>query len=74
MCKLDIDFLVDGKVKAKISGVFTEYAVIAAIASLPLEAVLVYIVPIIFMVLIGFIVTTFSSIYFSKKISSRPMV
>ncbi len=67
MCKLDIDFLVDGKVKAKISGVFTEYAVIAAIASLPLEAVLVYIVPIIFMVLIGFIVTTFSSIYFSKK-------
>ncbi|NMA86120.1 MAG: glutamate:sodium symporter [Tissierellia bacterium] len=67
MCKLEIDFLVDGKVKAKISGVFTEYAVIAAIASLPLEAVLVYIVPIIFMVLIGFIVTTFSSIYFSKK-------
>lgn len=67
MCKLGLDFLVDGKVKAKISGVFTEYAVIAAIASLPVEAVMVYIVPILFMVILGFIVTALSSIFLCKK-------
>ena len=38
MCKLKIDYLVDGKIKSKISSSFTEFAVIAAIASLPIQA------------------------------------
>jgi len=58
MCKLKIDYLVDGRVKSKISGSFTEFAVIAAIASLPIKAVAAYIVPILVMVAIGFVVTT----------------
>lgn len=58
MCKLKIDYLVDGRVKSKISGAFTEFAVIAAIASLPIKAVAAYIVPILVMVAIGFVVTT----------------
>ena len=50
MCKLKINYLVDSKVKSKISSSFTEFAVIAAIASLPIKAVATYIVPILVMV------------------------
>ena len=42
MCKLKINYLVDSKVKSKISSSFTEFAVIAAIASLPIKAVATY--------------------------------
>lgn len=66
MRKCKLDFLVDGKVKSKISSSFTEFAVIAAIASLPVDAVLAYIVPIIVMVLLGFIVST-ALLYFTCK-------
>ncbi|MEG2928055.1 MAG: sodium/glutamate symporter [Oscillospiraceae bacterium] len=68
ICKLKLDFLVDSKVKSKISGSFTEFAVIAAIASLPIKAVATYIVPILVMVVIGFIVTTGVLFFFSKRL------
>lgn len=67
MCKLKIDYLVDGRVKSKISGAFTEFAVIAAIASLPIKAVAAYIVPILVMVAIGFVVTTAVLFFGSKR-------
>ncbi|WP_303115814.1 sodium/glutamate symporter [Fusobacterium sp.] len=66
MCKLKLDFLVDSKVKAKISGTLTEFAVIAAIASLPIKAVFAFIVPITLMCIIGFILTTFFLFYMCK--------
>lgn len=58
ICKLKLDYLVDGKVKSHITGPFTEFAVIGAVASLPIKAVAAYIVPILVMVLIGYVVTT----------------
>lgn len=67
MCKLKIDYLVDGKIKSKISGSFTEFAVIAAIASLPIKAVAAYIVPILVMVVLGYIVTTGILFFFCKR-------
>ncbi len=66
MCKMKIDYLVDGKVKSRISGTFTDFAVISAIASLPLEAVMAYIVPILVMVVLGFAVTVISVWFISK--------
>lgn len=66
MCKLKLDFLVDSKVKSKISGTLTEFAVIAAIASLPIKAVFAFIVPITVMCIIGFILTTFFLFYMCK--------
>lgn len=57
ICKLKIDFLIDSKVKGKVSGSLTEFAVIAAIGSLPIQAVLVYIIPILVMVTLGLILT-----------------
>ena len=67
MNKLNLQYLVDDKVKSKISGSFTEYAVIAAIASLPIKAVAAYIVPILVMVIIGYIVTTGALFFFCKR-------
>lgn len=65
--KLKIDYLVDSKVKSKISGCFTEFAVIAAIASLPIQAVAAYIVPILAMVVLGYIATTAFLVFFCKR-------
>ena len=57
MCALKLDFLVDGTVKSHITGPLTDFAVIAAIASLPIRAVAGYIVPILTMVAVGFAAT-----------------
>lgn len=67
MRKLKLDYLVDGKVKSKIASVLTEFAVIAAVASLPVQTVMTYIVPILVMVVLGFIFTALPLIYLSKK-------
>lgn len=68
MCKLKIDYLVDEHVKSKISGSCTEFAVIAAIASMPLQAIATYIVPILVMVVLGYIVTTAVLFFFCKRL------
>lgn len=57
MCKLHLDFLVDGKVKSRITGTMTEYSVIAAIASLDLRTVATYLVPMIIMAVAGMLAT-----------------
>ena len=67
MNKLGLNYLVDDKIKSKVSGSFTEFAVIAAIASLPIKAVAAYIVPILVMVTLGYIVTTATLFYFCKR-------
>lgn len=67
ICKLKIDYLVDAKVKSKISGCLTEYAVIAAIASLPIKAIAAYIVPILAMVIAGYVLTTGFLVFFCKR-------
>lgn len=68
MCKLKINYLVDSKVKSKISSSFTEFAVIAAITSLPIKAVATYIVPILVMVTLGYIITALSLFFLSKRL------
>ena len=64
--KLKVVFLIDGNIKSRIAGSFTEFAVTAAIASLPIKAVFTYIVPILFIVVFGFIITTFFLIFMCK--------
>lgn len=65
--KFKIDYLIDSKVKGKISGTLTKFAIIAAIASLPVEAVLTHMAPILVSCLLGFIGTIVPFIYLSKK-------
>ena len=66
MCKLNLDFLVDGKVKSRITGTMTEYAVIAAIASLNLSTVSAYLGPIIVIAVVG-MVATWAILWFITK-------
>lgn len=68
MSKLKLAYLVDEKIKSKVSSSFTEFAVIAAIASLPIKAVAAYIVPIMVMVIIGYIVTGVVLFFFCKRL------
>lgn len=58
MLKLKLDFLVDERIKSRIAGCLTEFAVIAAVASLPIKVIVHYWTPILFMVIVGFIFTT----------------
>lgn len=67
MCRLKIDYLVDGAVKSHITGCFTDFAVIGAVASLPIKAVAAYIVPILVMVVAGYIVTTLWLVLLCRK-------
>ena len=65
--KLKLDFLIDSNVKGKITGSLTEFAVIGAVASLPLKTVFTYFVPIMVMVILGFIGTVAILLFLCKK-------
>ena len=60
--KLGLGNLVDSKTKSKITGTFSDFAITAAIASMPLQTIMTYIAPIMFMMTLGF-VFTFIGIY-----------
>ncbi|MCL1991931.1 MAG: hypothetical protein FWG66_03170 [Spirochaetes bacterium] len=55
--KLKLGVLICSKTKSKITGTLSDFAITAAIASLPLQAIITYIVPILFMCVAGFILT-----------------
>lgn len=55
--KLGIGSLIDTKTKSKIAGTCSDYAIAAAIASMPVHAIMQYIVPILTMVMVGYVVT-----------------
>ena len=54
LLKLKLNWLIDTKVKARITGTFSDFAIAAAIMTLPFRAVSHYLVPIVIMGLVGF--------------------
>lgn len=66
--RLELDFLIDAEVKGKITGSFTEFAVIAAVASLPLKTVFTYMIPILFMAIVGLVLTIGFLMFMCKKL------
>jgi ESS family glutamate:Na+ symporter len=65
--KAGIGNLIDSKTKSRIAGVCSDYAITAAIASLPVQAIMGYIVPILVMVGLGYVCTYFVlSVLFKK--------
>lgn len=66
MCRLKLQYLVDSRVKGKLSGMLTEYAIIAAVASMPVKIIAEYIVPIIFVSAFGFLMTFLYIFIFSR--------
>ena len=55
--KLNLVWMVDVKVKAKIMGTLSDFAIVSAMTSLPIKAIINYIAPITVMCILGFIIT-----------------
>ena len=55
--KLNLTWMIDAKVKAKIMGTLSDFAIVSAITSLPIKAIMNYIAPITVMCILGFIIT-----------------
>lgn len=65
--KLGLEWCIDIKVKSRISALFTEFAVVSAVASLPIKAIFTYFLPIMIMVILGFITTWFCIKFYCYK-------
>ncbi|AOV07396.1 sodium/glutamate symporter [Sporosarcina ureilytica] len=67
MCQLNLSWIVDRQTTSKISSMFTDFAVVAAIVSMPVKAVLSYIVPITIMMVVVGGFTLLASYWLCKK-------
>lgn len=66
MIKFNLEWMVDSKTKMKITSALTEFAVVAAIMSLPVETVFTYITPLLILLIGGLILTVLASYFLSK--------
>ncbi len=71
--KLGIAWIVDGRIVSRINSLFMEYAIVAAIASLPIKTVIQYTIPMAIIFVIGGILTTVLVVYpLGKKLLPEP--
>lgn len=68
MQKFKIDWLVDVKTKTKIASTLTEYAVVAAIVSLPIQAVFAFVLPLSIMIVGGLLITVILAYVLAKRV------
>ncbi len=54
--KLNLSFMIDHKIKTKFTSFLVDFSIVAAIASLPVQAVLQFVVPMVLMFVVGFVV------------------
>ena len=66
MVKMKLDWVVDNKTKGKITSTLADYAIVAAIMSLPIKAVLTYLVPLL-VTMAGALALTVAAAYFLCK-------
>ena len=59
--KIGLGNLIDTKTKSRVSGTCSDFAITAAIASMPVKAIMEYMVPILCMVIVGYAVTYFGT-------------
>jgi ESS family glutamate:Na+ symporter len=57
IAKLKLSWMIDNRLKSRIVGTISDFAIVSAIASIPVQAVLEYIVPIVIMSIVGFLIT-----------------
>ena len=60
--KLHLEWLIDSKVKSHLSGMLSDFAITAAIASMPVKAVAAYSVPILIVCVFGFVLVYLTTI------------
>lgn len=64
--RLELTWLVDQKVKSAITGTMSDFAIVAAIASVPVQAVFAYALPLAVMCALGFVATYYLTFPFFK--------
>ena len=64
--KLKLDWMIDKKVKGRIVGAISDFAIVCAVASMNVKAVAAYIIPIIVCSILGFLVTFFACFVMHK--------
>lgn len=69
--KLNLSWLIDSRVKARVTGAITDFAIIAAIASVPINVVMTYIVPILIVSVLGFVLTYLLTFPLSKYVFGK---
>lgn len=67
ICQLGLSWIIDNQITSKIASMFTDFAVVAAIISMPVQAVLTFIVPILIMVVVIMAFTALIAYWLSKK-------
>lgn len=67
MQKVGLAWIVDVKTKTKISSTLTEFAVVSAIVSLPIQAVFAYLLPLSIMMIGGLVITVALAYFLAKK-------
>jgi len=67
MCRIGLDWLIDPVVKARLMGMFVDFLVVSAIISLPVKAVMGYIIPITVLCTVGLAMTTYITLYLGRK-------
>jgi ESS family glutamate:Na+ symporter len=66
--KVGLGNLIDSKTKSRIAGTCSDYAIVAAIASMPVHAILPYIVPVLIMVGLGYVLTFVGIFFLSRRV------
>ena len=67
MIKKNLEWSIDSKVRSKITATLTEYAIVSAIASIPISGVLNYIIPILVVGIVGFVFTWIIILVLTKR-------
>ncbi|MDR3353440.1 MAG: hypothetical protein LBO21_00215 [Synergistaceae bacterium] len=67
MQRVGLGTLIDNKTKSRIAGVCSDYAITAAIASMPVRAIMQYMAPILVMVVIGYVITYSFTMFLCRK-------
>lgn len=71
MQKVGLNWSIDVKTKSKITAVLTEFTIVAAIVSLPLDIVLLYVFPLSLMLISGLCLTILLTCFLSKAFFSE---
>lgn len=64
--KLKLDWMIDKKVKSRITGCISDIAIVCAVASMNVKAVAAYIIPILICTVLGFLITYFACFVMHK--------
>lgn len=71
MTQLNITWIVDKNIMSKIASTFTDFAVVAAIISIPVQAVMSFFIPVLVTIIFALIITVYGAYWLCKKVFKK---